>query len=121
MASLVLSALLGIGGVAHADLCDVLLMPPPLYDHPADGVDREYMPISDVNDYCVGMGSAARLDSSILGCTVCRFADCTEYLPQAGEDGVTVNDVACVVRHEDGHVNSDRATGDPDQNHFGWL
>ncbi len=118
---LVLSAFLATGASAQSDLCDLLLKPPPLYDHPADSVDREYMTVSDVNDRCPRSSSAALLDTVVLGCTICRFEDCTEYLPTPGEDGITVNDVACVIRHEDGHVNYDRETGDPDSNHFGWM
>lgn len=118
-----LSAFLSMGSVARADgLCDLTLLPPALYDHAADGVDREYMPITDVNDFCGGgTGSADKVDAVVVGCTICNFDDCTEYLPEAGQNGVTVNDVACVVRHEDGHVNAERETGDPDSNHFGWL
>ena len=118
---LALSAFLITGAAAHSDLCDLLLMPPALYDHPATDVDREYVSIAEVNDNCAKTGSAALLDSIVLGCTICRFNDCTEYLPTPGEDGMSVNDVACVIRHEDGHVNSDRETGDPDSNHFGWM
>jgi hypothetical protein len=121
--SLMLAAFLSTGAVAHADdLCDLTLLPPPIYDHPAADVDREFLAISDVNDYCGhGTNSADKLDAVIVGCTICQFADCTEYLPEPGVDGVTVNDVACVIRHEDGHVNSERETGDPDSNHFGWM
>jgi hypothetical protein len=119
--SLLLSAFLSTGAAAQSDLCDLELKPPPLYDHPARDVDREYMSLSEVSDNCPKTSAALLLDSVVLGCTICRFEDCTEYLPTPGQDGMTVNDVACVIRHEDGHVNSDRETGDPDSNHFGWL
>jgi len=121
MRGLALSAFLTVGAAAQSDLCALQLEPPPLYDHPATNVDREYMSIAEVSDNCPRSGSADLLDSVILGCTVCRFDDCTEYLPTPGEDGMSVNDVACVVRHEDGHVNLERETGDPDSNHFGWM
>jgi hypothetical protein len=118
---LVLSIFLSNGAAAQSDLCELELKPPPLYDHPATDVDREFMSLSEVGDNCPKTSAALLLDSVVLGCTICRFDDCTEYLPTAGEDGMTVNDVACVIRHEDGHVNSERETGDPDSNHFGWL
>jgi hypothetical protein len=119
--SLLLSAFLSVGAAAQSDFCALQLEPPPLYDHPAFDVEREYMSIADVNANCPRSSSADLLDSVILGCTICHFDDCTEYLPTAGEDGLSAEDVACVTRHEDGHVNAERETGDPDSNHFGWM